>query len=39
MDKDNYEFGKFMVMDSLMYIAYAVGVYTTSIGAYWLFIG
>lgn len=36
---DEYEFGKFMVMDSLKYLAYALAIYVVALGAYWLFIG
>ena len=35
---DEYEFGKFMVVDALKYAAYAALVYAVGLGAYWMFV-
>ena len=39
MNNDDFEYGKYMVVDALKYAAYAAIVYAVCLGAYWLFIG
>jgi hypothetical protein len=34
----DFEFGKFIVIDTLQNLAYALGVYVVALGAYWMFI-
>lgn len=35
---DDFEFGKFMVMNSLKHLAYAAVVYAVVLGAYWTYV-